>query len=138
MAPSAKGLEFEVFLSSDCGPIGPGRDDDPSPFPSVPPRLVSDQLINIYFQEWAPLFPALHRPSFLVLYEKYVSNPQTVTDNEAIAQLNLIFAIAALSCQVRCFTGLATPQLLMLYSHATTLTQNLSSYNGSPLLRLSS
>lgn len=63
----------------------------------APPRLVSDQLINIYFQEWAPLFPVLHRPTFLALYEKYVADADAVTDKTAIAQLNLVFGIAALS-----------------------------------------
>lgn len=63
----------------------------------APPRLVSDQLVNIFFQEWAPLFPVLHRPTFLMLYEKYVADAEAVTDKTAIAQLNLVFGIAALS-----------------------------------------
>ncbi|KMU77189.1 acetate regulatory DNA binding protein FacB [Coccidioides immitis RMSCC 3703] len=28
----------------------------------MPPRLVSDQLLYIFFQEWAPLYPVVHRP----------------------------------------------------------------------------
>lgn len=63
----------------------------------APARLVSDQLINIFFQEWAPLFPVLHRPSFLGLYEEYVSCPEAMEDKPSIAQLNLVFAIAAQS-----------------------------------------
>lgn len=63
----------------------------------APPRLVSDQLVNIFFQEWAPLFPVLHRPTFLTLYEKYVADAEAVTDKTAVAQLNLVFGIAALS-----------------------------------------
>ncbi len=63
----------------------------------APSRLTSDQLINVFFQEWAPLFPILHRPTFLTLYEKYVSDVDTVTDKAEIAQLNLVFGIAALS-----------------------------------------
>lgn len=63
----------------------------------APPRLVSDQLVNIFFQEWAPLFPVLHRPTFLTLYEKYVEDADAVTDKTAIAQLNLVFGVAALS-----------------------------------------
>lgn len=66
-----------------------------------PPRLSSDQLINVFFQEWAPLFPILHRPSFLGLYEKYVTNSETVTDRAELAQLNLVFGIAALSSGTR-------------------------------------
>lgn len=62
-----------------------------------PPRLVSDQMINIFFQEWAPLFPVLHRPTFLSLYEQYVASPETIVDKKSIAKLNLVFGIAALS-----------------------------------------
>ncbi|KAL1655464.1 DNA-binding transcription factor cat8 [Didymella pomorum] len=67
----------------------------------APPRLVSDQMINIFFQEWAPLFPVLHRPTFLGLYEQYVSNPEELTDKKSIAKLNLCFGIAALSSDSR-------------------------------------
>lgn len=67
----------------------------------APPRLVSDQLVNIFFQEWAPLFPVLHRPTFLTLYEKYISDYDSVTDKAEIAQLNLVFGIAALSSLTR-------------------------------------
>ncbi|KAF2181985.1 hypothetical protein K469DRAFT_588044 [Zopfia rhizophila CBS 207.26] len=67
----------------------------------APPRLVSDQMINIFFQEWAPLFPILHRPTFLSLYEQYVANPDTMVDKKSIANLNLVFGIAALSSDPR-------------------------------------
>lgn len=66
-----------------------------------PPRLVSDQMITIFFQEWAPLFPILHQPSFLDLYNKYVDSPKSLTSQQSIAQLNLVFGIAALSAEVR-------------------------------------
>jgi hypothetical protein len=66
----------------------------------APPRLVSDQMINIFFQEWAPLFPVLHRPTFLSLYEQYVSSPDTMVGKKSITQLNLVFGIAALSSDV--------------------------------------
>lgn len=66
----------------------------------APPRLVSDQMINIFCQEWAPLFPVLHRPTFLELYEKYSKNPEEVEDHHSVAQLNLVFGIAALSAEV--------------------------------------
>ncbi|KAK7185272.1 hypothetical protein DPSP01_000917 [Paraphaeosphaeria sporulosa] len=67
----------------------------------APPRLVSDQMINIFFQEWAPLFPVLHRPTFLSLYEQYVASPDAMTDKKSIAKLNLVFGIAALSSDPR-------------------------------------
>jgi len=66
----------------------------------APPRLVSDQLINIFFQEWAPLFPVLHRPTFLALYGDYVASPESIDDQKSIAQLNLVFGIAAQSSEV--------------------------------------
>jgi len=83
------------------------KGSDASPLPAcpvvwkAPPRLVSDQLVNIFFQEWAPLFPVLHRPTFLDLYEKYVADPEAVTDKTAVAQLNLVFGIATLSSGTR-------------------------------------
>lgn len=69
----------------------------------VPPRMVSDQMINIFFQEWAPLFPVVHRPTVLKVYTDYVNDPEGVKDNHSLAQLNLIFGIAALSAEV-CIT----------------------------------
>lgn len=67
----------------------------------APARMVSDQMINIFFQEWAPLFPILHRPTFLTLYQRYVADPDEMTDKAEIAQLNLVFGIAALSTGAR-------------------------------------
>ena len=58
-------------------------------------------MINIFFQEWAPLFPVLHRPTFLSLYERYVASPETMASKKSIAKLNLVFGIAALSSDVR-------------------------------------
>lgn len=66
----------------------------------APARLVSDQMINIFFQEWAPLFPILHRPSFLKLYAEFVADPDELSDKQSIAQLYLVFGIAALSSEV--------------------------------------
>jgi len=70
----------------------------------TPPRLVSDQLINIFFQEWAPLYPVLHRPTILKAYEQYLNNTDSLkNDIHVMAQLNLIFGIAALSSGVSCY-----------------------------------
>jgi len=66
----------------------------------APPRMVSDQLVNIFFQEWAPLFPIVHRPMFLALYDEYVSCPEAIEDKKSLAQLHLVFGIAALSSDV--------------------------------------
>lgn len=67
----------------------------------TPPRLVSDQLINIFFQEWAPLYPVVHRPTILKAYGEYLNNSDSLKlDVHVMAQLNLIFGIAALSSSV--------------------------------------
>ncbi|KAL2821265.1 fungal-specific transcription factor domain-containing protein [Aspergillus cavernicola] len=66
------------------------------------PRLVSDQLINIFFQEWAPLYPVVHRPTILKAYEHYLSNSESFQGNKHdVVQLNLIFGVAALSATSR-------------------------------------
>ena len=57
-------------------------------------------MINIFFQEWAPLFPVLHRPTFLNLYTEYAANPEGLKNQQSIAQLNLVFGIATLSAEV--------------------------------------
>ncbi|PYI21607.1 acetate regulatory DNA binding protein FacB [Aspergillus violaceofuscus CBS 115571] len=68
----------------------------------TPPRLVSDQLINIFFQEWAPLYPVVHRPTILKAYEQYLSSTESLRDNKHnLTQLNLIFGIAALASASR-------------------------------------
>ncbi|KAK5136554.1 hypothetical protein LTR08_002898 [Meristemomyces frigidus] len=90
----------------------------------APPRLVSDQLVNIFFQEWAPLFPVLHRPTFLALYEKYVADADAVTDKTAIAQLNLVFGIAALSTGTRASDDLESFESQWRTAIDTILTEN--------------
>ena len=43
----------------------------------------------------------MHRPTVLKAYADYVNDPEGVKDNHSLAQLNLIFGIAALSSEVR-------------------------------------
>lgn len=74
--------------------------DTKSPSLTVPPRLFSDRCVNIFFQEWAPLFPIVHKPTFLALYENYVSSPEGIVDSHQLAQLHLIFAIASSSSEL--------------------------------------
>ena len=57
-------------------------------------------MVNVFFQEWSPLFPVVHKPTFLQLYDEYMNDQATVTDPQALAQLYLIFGIAALSNEV--------------------------------------
>jgi hypothetical protein len=99
----------------------------------APARLESDQLIGIFFQEWAPLFPILHRPTFLELYQLYMSGPENVVDNCSHAQLNLVFGIAALSSGVSASADYDWTQL-KLPSHATLPNFNRSKHNGKQLL----
>lgn len=63
----------------------------------VPPRLFSDRCVNVYFQEWAPLFPVLHKPTFLRIYEEFVADPEKIKNNHKLAQLHLVFGVAAIS-----------------------------------------
>ncbi|KAI1154592.1 fungal-specific transcription factor domain-containing protein [Nemania diffusa] len=65
----------------------------------APPRLFSDRCVNVYFQEWAPLFPVLHKPTFLHLYEDFASDSDKIKNNHKLAQLYLVFSIAALSSE---------------------------------------
>jgi len=65
----------------------------------IPPRLFSDRCVNVYFQEWAPLFPVVHKPTFLRVYEEFVADPEKIKNNHKLAQLYLIFSIAGLSSE---------------------------------------
>lgn len=65
----------------------------------MPPRLFSDRCVNVYFQEWAPLFPIVHKPTLLRIYEEFVADPEKVKSNHKLAQLYLIFSIAGLSTE---------------------------------------
>lgn len=86
-------------LTESPSTISPTHHNQPV---KVPPRLTSDQLINIFFQEWAPLYPVVHRPTVLKAYEQYLSNLESFQGNtHEMAQLNLIFGIAGLGSKVR-------------------------------------
>jgi hypothetical protein len=55
---------------------------------------------DLFFQEWQPLLPILHRPTFLKVYEQYLAGPDAgnwQSNKQAISQLFLIFEISALS-----------------------------------------
>ena len=97
---SCSDFRTESFFTATSRPTSSGSISATSATSKAPPRLVSDQMINIFFQEWAPLFPVLHRPTFLKIYTDYVVNPEGLQDQQAIAQLNLVFGIAALSAEV--------------------------------------
>lgn len=55
-------------------------------------------MTDLFFQEWQPLLPILHRQTFLRFYEQFLSEPdaRSLQNNKlAIAQLFLIFEVAA-------------------------------------------
>lgn len=86
---------MEAFLNPQNG-----SSSSPAALPSpnfAPPRLFSDQCVNIFFQEWAPLFPVIHKRPFLRLYDEYLDHPDQVTDHHKLAQLHLVFSIAGIS-----------------------------------------
>lgn len=74
----------------------------------VPPRIFSDRCVNVYFQEWAPLFPILHKPTFLRIYEDFVADPEKIKNPYKIAQLYLVFSLAGLSASSPDLQQLAT------------------------------
>ncbi|KAK3327528.1 fungal-specific transcription factor domain-containing protein [Cercophora scortea] len=85
----------EAFLHiQGCYPLTSSTSPQTS---RIPGRLFSDKCVNVYFQEWAPLFPVLHKPTFLRVYEEFASDPEKVKNNHKLAQLYLVFSIAALS-----------------------------------------
>jgi Fungal Zn(2)-Cys(6) binuclear cluster domain len=93
------------FSPEDVFKVNPSRWPSRATSPvemSAPPRVLSDQLITIYFQEWAPLFPILHRPAFLTAYEHYVAGEEqdVLGNGHVLAQLYLVFSIASLSGEV--------------------------------------
>ncbi|MCJ1334873.1 hypothetical protein MMC09_000138 [Bachmanniomyces sp. S44760] len=93
-------LDTTAFFSTsheDVTMSKSSRDDEDT---KAPPRLVADQMVNIFFQEWAPLFPVLHKPTFLNLYGEYLAAPESIVDPQCVAQLHLIFSISAVSSKI--------------------------------------
>ncbi|TVY17801.1 Transcriptional activator protein acu-15 [Lachnellula arida] len=96
---SLAGFNTEAFLAIQRDT--PSLSPTPTPKTSTtPPRIFSDRCVNVFFQEWAPLFPVLHKPTFLRLYEEYMSNPQQIVDSHKLAQLHLVFGIASISSDI--------------------------------------
>ncbi|KAM3066803.1 DNA-binding transcription factor cat8 [Clarireedia jacksonii] len=93
---SLAGINTDDFLNSH-NDLTAAPSANPAPQNIAPPRLFSDRCVNVFFQEWAPLFPVLHKPTFLRLYDEYVSEPEQVKDKYKLAQLHLVFGIAGLS-----------------------------------------
>jgi hypothetical protein len=92
-------IDTSSFFNSQSRSTGSTR--QPSPHWKAPPRMLSDQLVNIFFQEWAPIFPVLHRPAFLHTYENYVASSGMTTDAKVLVQLHLVFDIASQSSKTR-------------------------------------
>ncbi|EWC44167.1 hypothetical protein DRE_06992 [Drechslerella stenobrocha 248] len=70
-----------------------------------PPRMISDLLVNAFFQEYHPLFPILHRPKFLSIYDNLINcepdSPEYPREYHEIAQLFLVFSIASSQSETR-------------------------------------
>ncbi|PNY28917.1 Transcriptional activator protein acu-15 [Tolypocladium capitatum] len=97
----------DAFLHvQGCPPLTTEQPDQSSRIP--PPRLFSDRCVNVFFQEWAPLFPVLHKPTFLAMYEEFVAAPERVRCNYKLAQLYLVFGIAGLSSESPDYPQLAS------------------------------
>ncbi|TAQ84688.1 hypothetical protein B7494_g6988 [Chlorociboria aeruginascens] len=96
---SLAGFNTEALLNIQSDSSAPPSSSTP-PLPSTPPRIFSDRCVNVFFQEWAPLFPVLHKPFFLQIYEEYMSDPEVVTNQHKMAQLYLVFGIAGLSSDI--------------------------------------
>ncbi|PHH50017.1 Transcriptional activator protein acu-15 [Ceratocystis fimbriata CBS 114723] len=88
----------QVFLHMQgCSPLTSEVASNPPNLNSIPPRLFTDKCVNVFFQEWAPLFPVLHKPDFLRTYDEFMTDHSKVKSPHKLAQLYLVFAIAALS-----------------------------------------
>jgi len=96
---SLAGFNTEAFLNIQSGTSTPSLEQSPG-LSTAPPRMFSDRCVNVFFQEWAPLFPVLHKPTFLRLYGEYMDNPEQMTDPHKLAQLHLVFAIAGQSSDI--------------------------------------
>jgi hypothetical protein len=95
---SLAGFNTEAFLNVQGDTKSLSRTSTPKRS-TTPPRMFSDRCVNVYFQEWAPLFPVLHKPTFLRLYEEYMSTADHMHDSHKLAQLHLVFGIAGLSSE---------------------------------------
>ncbi|EPE29488.1 hypothetical protein GLAREA_00648 [Glarea lozoyensis ATCC 20868] len=95
---SLTGFNTEAFLNIQGDTRSLSRTSTPKTS-TTPPRMFSDRCVNVYFQEWAPLFPVLHKPTFLRVYEEYMSHAESLDDPHKLAQLHLVFGIAGLSSE---------------------------------------
>ncbi|KAH6683036.1 fungal-specific transcription factor domain-containing protein [Halenospora varia] len=95
---SLAGFNTEAFLNIQGDTTSLSQTTTPNSS-TIPPRMFADKCVNVFFQEWAPLFPVLHKPSFLRVYEDYMSSPEQLTDSHKLSQLHLVFGIAGLSSE---------------------------------------
>ncbi|KJZ79674.1 hypothetical protein HIM_01143 [Hirsutella minnesotensis 3608] len=94
--PSAD-MNPDAFLHAQGCPSLTAQEPDLSW--QIPPRLFSDRCVNVFFQEWAPLFPVIHKPTFLRIYEEFVASPEKMGSSYKVAQLYLVYSIAGLSSE---------------------------------------
>ncbi|MDI1488553.1 MAG: DNA-binding transcription factor cat8 [Ramalina farinacea] len=94
-------LKIDVFFPDSADDINNSASltYDASWALKIPSRMASDQMINIFLQEWSPLFPILNRQETLKEYTEFVADPEGLDDNHTIAKLYLIFCIGAISAE---------------------------------------
>ncbi|KAK9359960.1 fungal-specific transcription factor domain-containing protein [Lipomyces starkeyi] len=90
----AENLFNTVDLSSSL-PRYHFDDSHSSSIPSLPSRVLADQLVNFFFKDWHPFFPVLHAPTFMADYEKVYNASTLLGKEEFLVQLYLIFAISS-------------------------------------------
>ncbi|KAK9375463.1 fungal-specific transcription factor domain-containing protein [Lipomyces chichibuensis] len=90
----AENLFNTVDLSSSL-PRYHFDDSHSSSIPSLPPRVLADQLVNFFFKDWHPIFPVLHVPTFMADYEKVYNASTLLGKEEFLVQLYQIFAISS-------------------------------------------
>jgi hypothetical protein len=111
---SCNDFDVEAFLHVQGSEALYAKETKPSLI--IPPRLFSDRCVNIYFQEWAPLFPIIHKPTFLHTYEDFIADPEKVSSANKLTQLYLVFSIAGVSTE-----NPDMPQLAACEKHWTRL-----------------
>lgn len=63
---------------------------------SLPPKHVADRLVDSYFTTVHPLFPIIHKPTFMEEYDKCYASQIFPSGGDArswLTMLNLVFAI---------------------------------------------
>jgi len=90
---------------------------------AVPEKPIADGLIDAYFATVHPLFPIIHRPSFMSQYELlYHSEDTSRVSGKWLAVLNLVLAIGQRYYDMTgSYQGIEAPQHLIFFTRARIL-----------------